>query len=457
MRRFLIGVLVLVLLVGGSYFGYRRYQRYLAAQKPAYQTVLIQKGVLTTIIGGTGTARSNQTAEVAWQTSGDVEKINVILGDRVTAGQALATLKDTSLPQTLIMARSDLIAAQKNLDTLKTSMVDRAKAEQTLAQAQKALDDALHTRELKKQQHGSPANTTAAEAQYYLAESQLKSAENVYGLVAALPAMDPGRAQALSLLASAQIRRDTALANWNYMKSHPDAQEITEADDQVVVAQANLKAAQDEWNRLKNGPDPRDVTSAELKIQALQISLQAAVLKAPIDGNVTVIDAETGDNVLPGTVSFRIDDLSHLYVDVPIAEIDINRVAVGQSVRMVLDANPNKEYHGTVSSVSRVGTTNAQGAVDFNVTIEVTDADEGIKPGMTVAANIVAKEIQDVLLVPNRAVRLEGGKHNLYILKGNRVVREEVQVGDSSDTESSIAAGNIKVNDAVILNPPVTK
>jgi HlyD family secretion protein len=454
MRRFLITALIVAVLGGGAYAGYRIYRQRIAAQKPTYQTMALQYGNLTVEVGATGTVRANQSAQVLWQTNGQVDSVGVTVGQKVSAGQELASLKPDSLPQSLIMARSDLISAQKNLDTLLSSSTDQAKAKQNLVEAQKALDDASRKRELKNGSRGSIANTDAAEAQYILAENQLKTAQNTYSMVASFSEMDPARAQALSLLANAQQKRDTALANLNYLKSKPNTQEIAQADADVVVAQANLKAAQQEWNRLKNGPDPKEIQAAEARVQALQVALATATLKAPIAGTVTEVDAQTGDSVVAGAVGVRIDDLSKLLIDAPMAEIDINQVKAGQIVRLTFDAVQGREYSGIVESVARTGSTNLQGSVTFNTIVRLTDADDQVLPGMTAAVNIVTQQENHVLLVPNRAIRQIDGKRYVFILRNDQAVREEIQTGASSDSGTVVTAGNVEAGDLIILNPP---
>ncbi len=58
-----------------------------------------------------------------------------------------------------------------------------------------------------------------------------------------------------------------------------------------------------------------------------------------------------------------------------------------------------------------------QGVVNFMVTVRITDADELVKPGMTAAVNIMVEKLTDVILVPNRAVRLVDGKRVVYVLR----------------------------------------
>ena len=95
-----------------------------------------------------------------------------------------------------------------------------------------------------------------------------------------------------------------------------------------------------------------------------------------------------------------------------------------------------------------------QGVVNFTVTVELTDADASVKPGMTAAVNIVVKQLTDVLLVPNRAVRLSDGQRIVYVLVNGQPVQKDVNLGSSSDTMSVLASGDVKEGDEIILNPP---
>jgi len=160
-----------------------------------------------------------------------------------------------------------------------------------------------------------------------------------------------------------------------------------------------------------------------------------------------------GDQVTAGTAGFRIDDLSSLLVDVQVSEVDINNVVVGQKATLTFDAILDQTYQGIIVQVGQAGET-VQGVVSFTVTVELTDADELVKPGMTTAVNIVVEEVQDVILIPNRAVRLIDGQRVVYVLRDNQPLPITVTLGASSDTFSELASGDITEGDLIILNPP---
>jgi HlyD family secretion protein len=199
--------------------------------------------------------------------------------------------------------------------------------------------------------------------------------------------------------------------------------------------------------------DAADVASAEARVAAAKATLAQALVIAPFDGTVTQASPAVGDQVNVGTTAFRLDDLSHLLVDVQVSEVDINNVNIGQAATLTFDAILGKEYEGVVVEVGQAGDT-IQGVVNFTVTVELTNADEDVKPGMTAAVNIVVEEVKGALLIPNRAVRLVAGERVVYLLVDGQPVQVKVRLGSSSDSNSVLVDGDIKEGDPIILNPP---
>ena len=180
---------------------------------------------------------------------------------------------------------------------------------------------------------------------------------------------------------------------------------------------ANLEAAEREYERVKNGPDPDDVTLAEARISAAQASLDTATITAPFDGVITAVEVLARGSGSPSSLAFRIDNLDNLLVDVSVSEVDINQIGVGQPVILAFDAILGKEYQGEVVEVSPVGV-QQQGLVSFEVTIQIIDADEEVRPGLTAAVQIVVRQVEDALMIPNRAVRWVKGEQ--VIIPGDK-------------------------------------
>ncbi|HUE98702.1 MAG TPA: efflux RND transporter periplasmic adaptor subunit, partial [Anaerolineales bacterium] len=207
-----------------------------------------------------------------------------------------------------------------------------------------------------------------------------------------------------------------------------------------------------EFDRLTAG-NTTEIAAAQARVDAAQATLNLARVIAPFAGTVTESYPLSGDQVSAGATAFRLDNLSSLLVDVKVSEVDINSVSIGQPVALTFDAILGKAYHGEIVEVTQAGTVD-QGVVNFTVTVELTDADPAVKPGMTAAVNIVVEEMQDVLLVQNRSVRLVNGERVVYILVDGQPVKKDIRLGSSSDTMSVVASGDVKEGDVVILNPP---
>ncbi len=453
MKRALIIIGIIVVLGVAGFFGFRRFQRMQASAASNYQTVRLGRGDLAASVGATGTVRSNQSAELTWQLSGKVNQVKAAVGDRVQSGQELANLQEQSLPQSVILARADLVTAKRDLDQLLNSDTARAKASQALVAAQKELDDARTKRESKNYARALPATVDEARANLVIAQDAVDNATKLYDKMNGRPQDDPVRAEAFAQLSKARKNYDTQLANLNWLLGRPDNQEVAEADARVLVAEAALKDAQREWDRLKDGPDPQDVAAAQAHIAAIQSTLDQINLESPFNGTITEVDNRSGDQTTPGMTAFRVDDLSRLLVDVQVTEVDINHIRTGLPAMMTFDAIPDKEFSGKVAEVARVGTP-VQGVVNFKVTIELNNVDGTVRPGMTAAVNIVTDFVENTLLVENRAVRLRDGKHVVYVLRNGVPQVVTIELGLTSDTASQVASGDLKEGDLLVLNPP---
>jgi len=418
-----------------------------------FQTVTASRGSLMATIGATGIVHTNQTASLNWQTSGIVGDIQVTMGDKVPKGGILASISLDSLPQNVILAQTDLVNAERALDTTKNSKTAQAQAQLALANAQKSYDNAknsLLSLETGRDNLDAAAN---AEAQYIIAKKNLENAQSAYDNVASLSSDNPIKAQVYSALYSAQQAAQSRLNAWNWYKNQANSLDIAEAEANVALASAQLQDAQREWDRLKNGPDPADISSAQSRVTATRAILNTASIIAPFSGIVTEIQSMVGDQVSPGLPAFRVDDLSRLLVDVQVSEVDINSVKVNQPVTLSFDAILDITYHGEVISVAQVGNS-SQGAVTFTVTVELKDADKYVKPGMTSAVTIVVNQLDNILLVPNRAVRLINNQRVVYILVNGAAKEVKITLGATSGIDSEVLSGDLKEGDLIILNPP---
>ena len=416
MRAFLkkyrtILIILLIAAVAISAFVYTRSTK--AEATTQFQTSTIERGSLTATLGATGTVRAKQSAVFIWPAAGTVENVHVKVGDMVQANTELAALAKTSLPQSVILAQADLVSAQKALDELLSSNTAQAEAVIALREAQEAFTKAQNWRN-------------------ELENNKIDVKEIVYKKFGdrTIPVLKEYRAYA------------------------SEATKI-KADEDLALAKAKLDDAQRTYDFLKDG-NTAEIAAAQARVDAAQATINLAIVTAPVAATVTESHPLPGDQVSAGATAFRLDDLTSLYVDVEVSEVDINSVAVGQPVTLTFDAILGQEYHGEVVEVAQAGTV-TNGVVNFKVTVELTDASADVRPGMTAAVNIVVEEMKDVVLVPNRAVRLVNGERVVYLLVNGEAVKKEIRLGSSSDTMSVVAVGDVKEGDTVILNPPAAE
>ena len=395
-----IGVVAIVLLVVGVSMTRQ-------PEQPLFETVALERGDLAASVGATGSVRANRTAVLTWQSNGNVGAVNAAIGDDVTGGDVLAELDKASLSQSIILAEADLINSQQALE-------DLLESDTALIEAQKAVDRAEDAYEKAYNWRMELNGKIDIKEVWYDQFGNLQSKE---------------------------------------YRGFASEETIAKADQDLALAEAKLEDAKRELERLLKGEESEAVKAARARVAAAEATLNLAKLIAPFDGAVTQANPVVGDQVAPGTIGFRVDDLSHLLVDVQVSEVDINTVAVGQNATLAFDAVLNQEYHGEVVAVGQAGDT-VGGVVSFTVTVELTDADEQVKPGMTAAVSVIVEEVKGTLLVPNRAVRLVEGDRVVYILKDGVPQPVKITLGASSDTMSVLIDGDLKEGDMIVLNPP---
>jgi RND family efflux transporter MFP subunit len=364
---------------------------------------------------------------------------------------------DTSVAMARVQAdlaqkQSDLLNTQTTLDDLvshRQTMSGKRCDDDTIADYQDAYDAALNAYNFT----GHIANSR----EYQMLET---AAANLNWCTAVWSEADIASQDAKITSAQAQIQLLQA-------QIIADQNQITDMSNSVYSLAINLNnswtAYQDSSQQLSSAvttlyelqraPNADDLAAAQARLQASQTTAGYQSLTAPFAGTITKVEVTPGDQVSPTSVAFRLDNLDRLFVDVLVSEVDVNSIQAGQPVSLTFDAILDKQYQGVVSQVAPVGDA-IQGVVQFDVTVELTDADKNVKPGMTAAVNIVVDQVTNALLVPNRAVRLVNGQRVVYILSNGQLNKLNVTLGASSDTESQVLQGDLQVGDAIVLNPP---
>ena len=418
----------------------------------------VKRGDILVSVSGSGNIEASLDTNLSFGAGGRIAKIQVEEGDRVTKGTILAELETDALELARDQAEYALTQAE----------VAFTQAELSQKTAEHNLDNVLDQKD-------------ALELALYQAQIDVKSAEHHFDetrdiytwpdIETAKKDVDNAKAflqyvldQGLSAstVAYAQARLDAAEAVL-------DAKVYAYDTEEVAIARMQLQAAVlAEAQAQKNLDDiGDDIALSELQVAAAKASVEQAsqsvalarqslaqaekdlteaVITAPFDGIVASLTAEEGDVMPSPTMSPRriisLIDPTAMELVVEVDEIDIPEVTVGQEAIVRLDALPDKEFSGAVTTIYPIPQ-EVGGVIVYKVKIKLEVPEgSGVRVGMSAEADIVLAKRSDVLLVPDRAVSKDSeGNPIVYVLVGKKLEERPVVVGINDDFNTEIISG----------------
>jgi HlyD family secretion protein len=455
-KRFAWWIIPLVVLAAGAgilvYFKAHPVQvKAPAVDMTKVHTTKVVVGSISSGISTTGAVRTNQNVSLAWKTSGQVAQVMVKVGDQVQQDQILAQL-DPASNTTFATEQASLLSAQENLASMQDTTAATAAAQIALIQAQTALANAQKVVDAL-QVMPTQAQIDAAYAVTLQDQKMVDRLQIAFNLLASNPETDLNRANALTALNNAIQKENLDVGAYNQLKNHqPDAAALAAAQSNLSLAQQKLAVAQANYTLASAGPDTAKIAAAQASIQQIQATLDQQYIRAPSAGTVTGVTVQVDDLVNPGTAAFRIDDFSSLYIDVPVSEVDINHVQIGQVVELTYAAVSEKGYTAKVTGIGTTGSVSG-GVASYTVTAQLADADILVRPGMTATANIVTQQLNNALLVPNLSIASLNGRKVVYVVTSGKVNPISVTVSLISDTQTALAGSSLKAGDAIVTNP----
>jgi HlyD family secretion protein len=350
--------------------------------------------------------------DLAFQAGGPVAEVLVAEGDHVEAKQVLARLDSVDQQMAVAQAEASVKQAQAGVESAKAAVVA---AQAQLAQAQAGptpeaiaqAQAAVQTAQAKLTQLLAGArreDVDAASTTLLKTAAAVRQAQTEYDKIAW--AGNVGETPQAMALEQATLDYQAAKAQYERVKNGPTAEEIAVARAGVAEAKAALATAQ-------AGPTKEAIAVAEAGVKEAEVGVtqaeaalaiaQAALttaqtalshydLVAPMAGTVGSVNLDVGQFVAPGTAVISLEDTSKWTVETDdLSEVDIVQVALGQPVKVTVDALPDKEFKGVVSAITPRSETK-RGDVTYTVTIELTDAaDAPLRWGMTSYVDIGVK------------------------------------------------------------------
>lgn len=214
--------------------------------------------------------------------------------------------------------------------------------------------------------------------------------------------------QAEADLASAHAAVSEAQASLRNAESDHARKADLLARQLVARSEADLALAARDQARARVASALAAVKQREAAVANARLDVDYATIRSPVDGVVLLRAVEPGQTVAASfqtPVLFRIaEDLARMQIDLSVDEADVGQIREGMPVTFTVDAFPDRRFPGEVGQV-RLAATAAANVVSYPVVVDVDNADLTLLPGMTASAEIVVDEREDVLRVPNAALR----------------------------------------------------
>lgn len=504
-RNILVIILVVVLVGAAIFFLTRRQQ---AAAEPQFEILreaTVARDRITSTVNATGAIEPETLVTLTFGLGGTITDVAAVRGQEVAAGDVLAQLDTSELAlavrqaedalriQELTLAqrvdggpseaqlassRADIQAAEANVQVAQANLAAaRAGLQQAQAQRAQLLEGA------------TPGQIAAGESQVAAARQQQKQAQEAYNRTIecvtftppgsnqeekVCPGLGAPEEQARAALEAATLNLQAAEAQLADLQTPAGPAQIQGADAaiasasaQVQAAEGNVAAAEAQLARaraaadlLQEGPSAQEqailqaqVDSARTNLELSQLRLRQAQIIAPISGQVASVLVREGEQGAPGAPAMSVLNEDAYHITVQVDEIDIDRVEVGQPVEVTLDALPDAPVEGVVSEIAPTSTS-ASGVVTYLVTINIDEAAAAnLRPGMSASASITVEEIDDVLVVPNWAIRLnrETGEAFVLVRQADGTVAEvPVETGLRNEQFSEVLSG-LSEGDVVVL------
>jgi HlyD family secretion protein len=262
-------------------------------------------------------------------------------------------------------------------------------------------------------------------------------------------------------LARAHLRQATAArlkAQQDYDKiaNKPNAGSSNEALA-LETAKLEYEVAKGDFDRTLQGPPTTQVDRLRADVQDAELSLRQATehiettrLRAPFAGTVMRIDPHVGENVGGFSPLIQFAELSQLEIRAEVDELDVPKVAEGQSVQIRLDAFAGHPLQGRLVRLFP-GVSDARGTTTYGAIVSFDTESLAVRPGMGANLTIVTQVAENVLLVPRRAIRQVGRYQVVRILAGGREKEAIVTTGLSNDNEVEILSG-LEEGQRILLN-----
>ncbi|MBF7095689.1 HlyD family efflux transporter periplasmic adaptor subunit [Alkalibacter mobilis] len=390
--------------------------------------------------------------------SGELDKVNVTVGQTVSKGNLLAVLDLEDLSDALKAAERDLAKAKSAYEDAVSSLdysvaSEKIKLDSLYEKTKLSFDDTTFMRAIED------ANSKLSEKMANLIQLEEDHAKAVAdgAQQEVLGKLSSSIEESKSAVASAEAVVETANYNLAAAREKFTAEQKTAKEnydlqklkyENLVNSNMSIVNAKYNWE------------TAQAKLEVAKENLENAYLYAPVSGKIAQVNGSVGDWMTgkTGSVSSQTDnggfvvitDPDKIMVSGSINEGDITGVEIGQSVKVNVDAVGLMGLPGKVTEIDSLPKVDNSGIVTYQVISELDEVDERILDGMSAFTSYIKREKENVTLISNKAIFMEDGKQYVWVeLENNEYEKRAVTAGLTNGSQSEIVEG-IAVGESVV-------
>ncbi len=490
---------------------------YSPKKKSGIESIVISKTDIIQKVSVTGTIKPTNVVNLGFDIPGRVSNINIKVGDRVKKNNNLVQLDSGDLESQLLVAQANLSEASANLAKLKTGTriekinIQKVKvnnAEITFSNAKKDVMDRLRDaysksddaiRNKSSQLFNNPESTnpklnviisnnqleTSVESSRLEVGKMLKlwkrNLDNLTdksSLLAFVSETNNNLYKTRDFLSSLALVVNSLTNSSSITQSTVDMYKaniwaarssVNTAIGNLTVSSGSLRSTQSALTLSKNelvleeaGATSEEITAqkaivfgAEASVQSAKVNLSKTTLHTPISGIVTKVNIKVGEAVPANMTAISVMSSDPFEIDANIAESDIEKISIGDSADVTLDAyNDNDIFKAKVIKIDPSDVV-IEGVSTYKTTFKLFPNGKNMRPGMTANIDILTNKRENVLAVPMRSVKIKNDIKFVRVIKSDGTIENmNVKTGlRGSDGRIEILSG-IKAGDRVVTFMP---
>jgi RND family efflux transporter MFP subunit len=503
LKHKIISVIIIIVLIGSGFFVYKSFASNTGVTR--YVLAEASKQTIVSAVSATGQTVSVNEVDIKPKTSGDLTYVSVVGGQTVSKGALIAQIDPTSAQRAVDSAQQALDTANVNLEKMKGVETDLGRLRGDTEKAQDNLDTTyesgfnavtnaflslptvmtglqdilLGTDYNKYQQNISYyVNSTDYDGYKTIVEASYTEARTAYDKSFA-DFKNTNRTSSKDQIESiindtydtigkiSQAIKDTI----NLIQFYQD--ELTKHDiNPATLSDTHLSSLSsyvsttnthlssllstktnienDKEDLIQTGYDIADqeilVKEKEEALADAKTNLSYCYIYAPFSGVISAVNVKAGDSVSQSTALAKIVT-KDVQAEVSLNEVEASKIKIGQKVTTTFDAIEGLTLTGVVYSIDTVGTV-SQGVVSYTVQINFDTQDERVKAGMSVSSSIITNTAQNVLAVPNSAIKTKNGSYYVLVLdQAHDLTSSSASQGFTSETTPSQKTVEVGVSD----------